>query len=226
MMILHTTTNCSRTNTVWRKYGCYTMTMLHKFHFCSGQLLDDLHIGAAQPLLQRQFSNIGGFQNTVIQDIDSFQRFTEKDSLQIVHVKFGRIDHWIALSTVGCADGEIEIYDSLQLSPALHTQTVIARYLKSKLHSIVNVATQKGSSDCGLYAIAMMTSIGNNDDPINLVYNQQEMRIHLQQFFENGVIEKFPISKARQIKKNIKRINLFNLLQVPVTRRWHKDDTM
>ena len=110
-------------------------------------------------------------------------------------------DHWIALSTVGCADGEIEICNSLQLSPALHTQTVIVQYLKSKLHSIkikvVNVATQKGSSDCGLYAIAKMTSIANNDDPVNLVYNQQELRIHLQQCFENGVIEKFPISKAR-----------------------------
>ena len=75
------TTNCSRTNTVWRKYGCYTMIMLHKSHLCSGQLLDDLHIGAAQALFQRQFSNIGGIQNFVIQDTDSLQRFTEKDSL-------------------------------------------------------------------------------------------------------------------------------------------------
>ena len=181
--------------------------MLHKSHLCNGQLLDDYHIGAAQALLQRQFPNIGGFQNTVIQDTDSLQRFTKKDNLQIVHVKLGRTDHWIALSTVGCADGEIEIYDSLQLSPALHTQTVVARYIKSKLHSIkikvVNVATQKGGLDCGLYAIAMMTSIANNDDPVNLVYNQQELRIHLYQCFENEIIEKFPIFKGKRIKKRI-----------------------
>ena len=43
----------------------------------------------------------------------------------------------------------------------------------------------------------MMTSIANNDDPINLVYNQQELRIHVQQCFENGVTEKFLICKAR-----------------------------
>ena len=104
-------------------------------------------------------------------------------------------------------EGEVELYDSLQLSPDLHTQTVIAKYLKSKLHSIrikvVNVATQKGSSDCGLYCTAMMTSLANNDDPVNVVYNQQEMRIHLRQCFENEVMEKFPISKARRMKKRI-----------------------
>ena len=38
----------------------------------------------------------------------------------------------------------------------------------------------------------MMTSIANNDDPINLVYNKQELRIHLQQCFENGVIGEIP----------------------------------
>ena len=152
---------------------------------------------------------MGGFRNTVVQDAESLQPFTEKHNLQIVHVKLGRTDHWIVVSTVSCADGEIEIYDSLQLSPTLQTQTVIARYLKSKLHSIrmkvANVGTQKGSSDCGLYAIAMMTSLANNDDPVNLVYNQQELRIHLQQCFENGAIEKFPISKARRMKKRVSK---------------------
>ena len=197
----------SRTNTIWRKYGCYTLTILHKSHLCSDQLLDDYHIGAAQALLQRQFPHIGGFRNTVIQDTESLQPFTEQHNLQIIHVKMVRTDHWIVISTVNCAEGEVEVYDSLQLSPDLHTQTVIAKYLKSKLHSIrikvANVATQKGSSDCGLYCIAMMTSLANNDDPVNVVYNQQEMRIHLRQCFENGVMEKFPISKARRMKKRI-----------------------
>lgn len=64
------------------------------------------------------------------------------------------------------------------------------------------MGTQKGSSDCGLYAITMMTSITNNDDTINLVYNQQELRIHLRQCFENGVIL---ISKARCIKKEYQK---------------------
>ena len=88
----------------------------------------------------------------------------------------------VALSTVGCADGEIEIYDSLRLTPTAHTQKVIAWHLKSKLPSItikvVNVAKQEGALDCGLYAIVLMTSIANNDDPVNVIYNEQELRIH------------------------------------------------
>ena len=73
------------------------------------------------------------------------------------------------ISTVGCAEGEIELHDSLQQKPSLDTQTVIARYHRSTSQSIrikliiitsklINVALQKGNTDCGLYAIAMMTS--------------------------------------------------------------------
>ena len=133
--------------------------MLHKSHLNCGHLLDNLHIGAAQVLLQRKFSRIGGLQNTVMQDTDSLKQFTERENLQVVHVKLGKTEHWIALSTVGCADGEIEIYDSLRLTPTAHTQKVIARYPKSKLPSItikvVNAAKREGASDCGLYAIAI-----------------------------------------------------------------------
>ena len=142
-----------------------------------------------------------------MQDTDSLKQFTERENLQVVHIKLGKTDHWIALSTVSWADGEIKIYDSLQLTPTGHTQKVIARYLKSKLPSItikvVNVAKQEGASDCGLYAITMMTSIANNDNPVNVIYNKQELRIHLQQCFENGITEKFPISKERRLKNRI-----------------------
>ena len=37
----------SKVSAVWRKYGCYILTSLHKCHLCSGQMLDDYHIGAA-----------------------------------------------------------------------------------------------------------------------------------------------------------------------------------
>ena len=67
------------------------------------------------------------------------------------------------MSTVGCGEIEVDLYDSLQCSPSIETQTVIAKYIRSqsKLVKIkmINVATQKGNTDCGLYAIAMMTSI-------------------------------------------------------------------
>lgn len=77
----------SRTNAARRKYGSYTPTVLHKSHLCSSQSLDYYHSGATQVLLRRQFPNIGGFKNTVVQDTDSVRPFTEKENLQIIHVK-------------------------------------------------------------------------------------------------------------------------------------------
>ena len=77
---------------------------------------------------------------------------------------------------------------------------MIARYLRSQVHVIrirvANVALQKGSSDCGLYVIAMMTSLAYDDDPITQLYSQQELRVHLKQCFERGTLEPFPISKT------------------------------
>ena len=164
-------------------------------------LLCDIHIGAAQALLHRQFPGIGRLQNTVLQDSNFLQPFVNQQNIQIIHVKFGRTYHWIVVSTFGCTEDHVEVYDSLQMKPTLYIQTVIARYLKSQSHAfkikVANVATQKGSTDCSLYAIAMMTSITHNDNPVNLIYNQQDMRIHLYQCFKKGMLEKFPISKTR-----------------------------
>lgn len=79
---------------------------------------------AAQALLHRQFPHIGGLcNNTVMQYSDLLQAFNGKINLQNVHVKLGLVDHWILLSTIGCIEGEVEIYDSFQLSPNLDTQT-------------------------------------------------------------------------------------------------------
>ena len=113
------------------------MTNLHKAHLCTDHLLDDIHIGAAQELIKKKFPHFGGLQNTVMQNSETLKSLNSKNgSLQIVHVKLGKVDHWVLISTVGCAEDEIELYDSLQQKPSLDTQTVIARYLRSSSQSI------------------------------------------------------------------------------------------
>jgi len=97
-----------------------------------------------------------------------------------------------------------------------YLQITIAKYLRSQARSIrikvVNVSLQTGSNDCGLYTIVMMTSIAHNDDPAKLVYNQQEMRIHLMQCFEKGAMENFPVSKKRRLRnKRISKESLCNI---------------
>ena len=50
---------------------------------------------------------------------------------------------------------------------------------KSLTIEFVDVQKQKGSSDCGLFALAFITSICNRQDPTELAYNQSSMRSHL-----------------------------------------------
>ena len=72
------------------------------------------------------------------------------------------------------------------------------------MHSIrikvANVATQKGNLDCGLNAIVVMTSVAHNN-PVNVVYNQQEIRIHLRQCFKKEDMQKFPIPRQDEWRK-------------------------
>jgi len=66
----------------------------------------------------------------------------------------------------------------LRLTPTLELQMTHAKYLRSLARfikiKVVNLFLETGSTDCGLYTIAMMTSITHNDDPTKLVYNQQD----------------------------------------------------
>ena len=64
---------------------------------------------------------------------------------------------------------------------------------------------QKGSTDCGLYAIAMMTSIAYKEDSIHVVYNRQDLQLHLKQCFDKSILTKFPVSQKRQFNKQISK---------------------
>ena len=191
----------------WKKYGCYVLTKQHKNQLYGDQLLTDIHIGAAQTLIKMQFPHIGGLKNTVLQNSMYFQPFEGPVNLQIVHM--GDINHWIVISTVGCKGDNIEIYDSLQTTLALETETVIARYLHSESSQIVmkfvKIATQIGNTECGLYAIAIMTALAFGQDPALLVFDQDSMRAHLGECFEVGYLQPFPVVKKRRIRERIRR---------------------
>ena len=52
---------------------------------------------------------------------------------------------------------------------------------------------QKGSTDCVLYAIAIITTLAFGNDPAKYVYHQEEMRPPLKHCFESRCITEFPI---------------------------------
>ena len=64
-----------------------------------------------------------------------------------------------------------------------HSKVYQVTIYKSVKIKVINVATQKGNTDCGLYAVAMMTSIAYKEAPVNVIYSQAD-RIYLQQCFD------------------------------------------
>ena len=76
-----------------------------------GTELSDLHINLAQRILKEQFSHINGLESTLLQG--KRQALTEdmvKNKLQIIHCL--ERHHWITVSTVNNAPGEVTIMDS------------------------------------------------------------------------------------------------------------------
>ena len=51
---------------------------------------------------------------------------------------------------------------------------------------------QDGSADCGLFAIAVMTSLAHKEDPSTVTYDQSKMRHHLLECFSTKLVTHFP----------------------------------
>ena len=73
----------------------------------------------------------------------------------------------------------------------------------------VDVQEQRGASDCGLFALAFLTSICNGQDPATQLYDQKAMTSHLLQCIEKGVMKPFPASSGREHEQPAKEAMLF-----------------
>ena len=59
----------------------------------------------------------------------------------------------------------------------------------------MNVAKQKGSTDCGLYAIALLFSLAFGNDPTEYIFDQDALRLHL---LKKGSLIVFQLSKTEE----------------------------
>lgn len=164
-----------------------------------GSWLTDRHIDHAQHLLGHNFPSLSGFQSTII--------FASKNSMHIkvptkkfVQIMNVNKNHWVTVSDIGCPENSIKVYDSL-LTSGLQTNNVfnsqVASLLNTKSEPISvmfrNTTLQKGSSECGLFAIASATSLCLGMDPEKQNYSQDHMRDHLANCFINGAMTPFPV---------------------------------
>ena len=107
------------------------------------------------------------------------------NAIQVIHIL---PQHWATISTIGCKENTVELYDSVFNTISLSTKNTIIKLLKPNdlvTVFIKNVSKQTGSTDCGLYAIAYCTSLLNLDDPCGVIYDQHEMRSHLANCFQS-----------------------------------------
>ena len=153
-----------------------------------GNELSDNEINLAQQLLKEQYNKLNGLQSTLLQSkqLNLIENET-RNKIQIIHC-YSR-HHWIVASTVSCALNQVKIYDSLFSYCDMETEAVVYNLFQwsKSIKLIVTVSRiqkQKGTTDCGLFAIANATAIAHGKNPSKLQFKQKSMRAHLIDCFD------------------------------------------
>ena len=165
--------------------------------------LNDSIMRAAQLCLRKQFPGFSGLKDPLLAAALKV-RCADEVFVQILHNGNG---HWLAVSNKGCREGTVSLYDSLHCIPsmAIKKQVAALAFQKGNLLTIecMNVQKQLGASDCGLMAIAFITCLLFEQDPVNVKFNQEHMRQHLINCLQSGVIKPFPVHTYRSVRNRV-----------------------
>lgn len=156
----------------------------------NGDELSDKHIQFAQKLIKEQFPHISELCSTFLQD--RCYNFSQ-NSVQIIHCI--QRHHWIAASNIGCLCNSVNVYDSLFNDLDAATYRLINNMFggndECKI-SMRKVQVQAGINDCGVFAIAFITSLVHGEQPCDVLYQQEDLRHHLIDCFEKLIMTPFP----------------------------------
>ncbi len=186
----------------WVVVGGVTLYEEHRLILSSPEewLKDDI-IRASQNLLKEQFPLVGGLQAPALAE----KNVMEPQSGEFVQILCVGQNHWITLSTIGCPQGLVKVYDSLHGKLPSTSKRVIADLMMTRDKAIevtyAPVQCQSGGSDCGLYALAFATSLCAGKDPVMITYIQPQMRSHLVTCLTKAAITSFPQrSSSRRVR--------------------------
>ena len=151
-------------------------------------------------MLANQFSNIGGLQPVCVFEPEGCQRVgTPKNNfVQILNVSG---NHWITVSDIGCPKDTAVEYDSLHCANESSYRDKFLRQMaymlmtRSRHMTLLtpDIQKQEGTSDCGLFAAAVATSLCCGVLPQDYSWKQSEMPEHLARCFKR-VLRVFPRS--------------------------------
>lgn len=175
----------------------------------------------AQALLQRQNHSLNGLQSVGVFEgglVGAAVHTPDHPFLQILNTGA----HWVCISTLGCRQGHLVVYDSL-VTPgtrlSLDTQCQVAWMTFGRHTSLdvqfANVHRMAGNSDCGVFAIAYAVDLACGNDPTACSYDQRSMRPHLLSCLRKGSMVPFP-SKPRK-----PRSSFLSNQEIPLTCECH-----
>ena len=111
-----------------------------------------------------------------------------------VQIIFDRGNHWIVAANIhDDGTGAVKVYDSLYNCIDSKSKGVVKNLFETTAAdiSVVNMQKQHGSTDCGLFAIAVVTALLFGEDPSSLHFEQSCMRNHLLQCYIKQNFAKF-----------------------------------
>ena len=154
----------------------------------NGKWLSDTHVYSASFLFKKKYPNLMQLnlhrskKNVVASD-------------RVIQIHHDNSNHWFLSCNM---TGEVLVYDSIyDCQYNDHVKEVLKSFYKDCVRDNYSfeyaiVQKQKGSSDCGLFAIAFALDLAEGNDPTGIEYNQKEMRNHLVQCFQKGELKLFP----------------------------------
>ena len=166
----------------------------------NGEQLTDVHIIAAQKLIQKQFPHLDGLQSPLLSQGDQFLAMVD-EGVQIHHTP---LCHQLAL-----------LYKLLVI-----TEEDGERVDPHLLVDVPNIKQQHGTTDCGAFAIAYAYHASLGDDLCTIMFDQKKMRQHLETCFRLGKLSCFPHSigyKPKEMHFPFQEIEVFCSCQMPET---------
>ena len=83
--------------------------------------------------------------------------------MQILHI---RSDHWVVISNLLCAENVLSVHDTVFNDIDTPTMTLLNSMFEGDFTvTIVPLQKQQGGSDCGVFSIAIATSLLHGHSP-------------------------------------------------------------
>ena len=180
---------------VWVVHDNHTLIATDKTKIEQGEHLIDKHMQMVQYLAKKQFPLAGGLRSTLLQQkmVKGHKGQCTANTVQIIHCE--KRSHWIVASTIFAKSGCANIYDTMFARLDAETRATVKRSFGLKSVeglNMVDMQCQEGTSDCGVFAIAVITSLLFGEDPSMVTYKQEKLREHLIECLTVGKLSLFP----------------------------------